>query len=443
MLKHWIDTWIFDLNHEYQYLHSFKRFEIHLKENKDVFGTAVHKRIKDIIVRMDGCSLKWAKCYKHGKLDLEHPTSSIGESSNSSMKKFDKTKRMSSRTIQSSASTQRNHSNHLHTQRTELIATDLNKVTCDIFMQDQNLLTTSCQHEAKGMFALIGNYDWIRDTATSWLVSHKNTFQIKSADSLLYLHLPKYSNTYRVVMNESHTKIWCKGCKKKARKGIPCVHVMVALQCCHAKMFHPRYLKAYNSWMYDENSGIRKSIDNLICQQKMDVSASDISMISLPDFLSIQNSPGLAQETISNMEGAERMFNAGKFIIRGQPIPSNFAIGSTGNDYSYQICDDESDSDSDNTAQYGDEHDFDATRSKKKKLKNGDNTEMYSFLQSFTKDVGKAVEGNGKRQGELKRELDQLLLSYQQKERIDKNIKSPAKSSTIVSISSQTETCFT
>lgn len=88
MLKHWIDTWIFDLNHEYQYLHSFKNFEIHLKENKDVFGTAVHKRIKDIIARMDGCSLKWAKCYKHGKLDLEHPTSSIGESSNSSMKKI-------------------------------------------------------------------------------------------------------------------------------------------------------------------------------------------------------------------------------------------------------------------------------------------------------------------------------------------------------------------
>ena len=62
------------------------------------------------------------------------------------------------------------------------------------------------------------------------------------------------------------------------------------------------------------------------------------------------------------------------------------------------------------------------------------------WLPLFTKDVGKAVEGNGKRQGELKRELDLLLLSYQQKERIDKIIKSPAKSSTIVSISSQTET---
>ena len=85
--------------------------------------------------------------------------------------------------------------------------------------------------------------------------------------------------------------------------------------------------------------------------------------------------------------------------------PSNFAISSTGNDPPYQICDDESDGDSDNTAQCGDEHDFEATRSKKKKLKNGDST----------KDIGKAVDGNGKRQGELKQELDQLLLSYQQK----------------------------
>jgi len=106
-------------------------------------------------------------------------------------------------------------------------------------MTDQNLLTTSCQLEAKEMFALIGNYDWIIDTALSWLVSHKKTFTTKSTDSLLYLHIPKYSNVYQVVMNADQTTIRCNTYKKRARKGIQCVHVMVALQCCDAKMFHP------------------------------------------------------------------------------------------------------------------------------------------------------------------------------------------------------------
>ena len=55
---------------------------------------------------------------------------------------------------------------------------------------------------------------------------------------------------------------------------------------------------------------------------------------------------------------------------------------STRNDPCYQICDKERN----NTAQYGDEHGIQATRSKKKKVKNGDSTEMYSFLQSFTKE---------------------------------------------------------
>ena len=54
----------------------------------------------------------------------------------------------------------------------------------------------------------------------------------------------------------------------------------------------------------------RKIIDNMICEQKVDVSASDISMISIPDFSSIQSSPVLAQETISNMKEVKSMFNS-------------------------------------------------------------------------------------------------------------------------------------
>jgi len=176
----------------------------------------------------------------------------------------------------------------------------------------------------------------------------------------------------------------------------------------------------------------------LICQQKLDVSASDIRIIRIPDFSSTQTCPDLDQETISNMKGAEVMFTAEKIVIRGQPIPNDFTECGTGNDPSYHICDDESDSD--NSLQYGDENDLDATRSKKKIMKNGNSIEMFSYLQSFSKDVGKAVDGNGKRQAELNRELNQLLLSFQEKERLDKNIKSSSKASKIVYISSQTET---
>ena len=85
-MKVWIDSWIKSIEHEYQFIHSFHELEKYAKKDKKVIGIPTYKRLMTIVERMDCCSTKWARCYKKHLLDLEQSTSSIGESSNSSLK---------------------------------------------------------------------------------------------------------------------------------------------------------------------------------------------------------------------------------------------------------------------------------------------------------------------------------------------------------------------
>ena len=85
-MKVWIDSWIKDIEHEYQFTYSFKELEKYAKNEKKTIGIQTYKRVMTIVERMDCCTAKWARCYKKHLLDLEQSTSSIGESSNSSLK---------------------------------------------------------------------------------------------------------------------------------------------------------------------------------------------------------------------------------------------------------------------------------------------------------------------------------------------------------------------
>ena len=85
-MKHWIDSWVKDIEHEYQFIHSFKELEKYAKKEKKTIGIQTYKCVMTILERMDCCTSKWARCYKKNLLDLEQSTSSIGESSNSSLK---------------------------------------------------------------------------------------------------------------------------------------------------------------------------------------------------------------------------------------------------------------------------------------------------------------------------------------------------------------------
>ena len=66
-----------------------------------------------IVERMDCCSTRWARCYKKHLLDLEQSTSSIGESSNSSLKGSVKKGSMAAMKLSKSADTQVKNSNSL------------------------------------------------------------------------------------------------------------------------------------------------------------------------------------------------------------------------------------------------------------------------------------------------------------------------------------------
>lgn len=85
--KKWIDTWINDINHEYQLKHSMQMFENFIARNEKKHGTVIlplkehYSSLKNIMSRI-------ALAYKGDKMDLGHMTSSIGESSNKSMKYF-------------------------------------------------------------------------------------------------------------------------------------------------------------------------------------------------------------------------------------------------------------------------------------------------------------------------------------------------------------------
>ena len=116
-MKAWIDSWIKEIEHEYQFVYSSKQLETYAKKVKNTLGIKTYKQVMTIVERMDCCTTKWAKCYKKCILDLGQSTSSIGESSNSSLKGSIKKGSMAAMKLAKSADVQIKNLNSLEVRR--------------------------------------------------------------------------------------------------------------------------------------------------------------------------------------------------------------------------------------------------------------------------------------------------------------------------------------
>lgn len=52
-MKRWIDSWITNVEHEYQFDHSFQSFKSHLRGCREVLGLATYKRVRKIVDSME------------------------------------------------------------------------------------------------------------------------------------------------------------------------------------------------------------------------------------------------------------------------------------------------------------------------------------------------------------------------------------------------------
>mmetsp|Transcript_2524 Transcript_2524/g.2829 ORF Transcript_2524/g.2829 Transcript_2524/m.2829 type:complete len:364 (+) Transcript_2524:2-1093(+) len=158
-LKRWIDSWITNIDKEYQFLDSLQKFYDHIKSDhvtkmfsktRNTANMTVLGIVMKLVKNMEMSSTKWAKCYKTSAMDLEQTTSSIGESANGSLKNFDNGK-LASKTIATSAGSQILHSNHLNKKRDDSLAKDMNTTAGNQFMEQQDLLLKFGQELAFGL----------------------------------------------------------------------------------------------------------------------------------------------------------------------------------------------------------------------------------------------------------------------------------------------------
>ena len=323
-------SWISSISHEYQFLDSLAKFKSKLAMVKTVLGTTMYTKVSKIFSSMQCCTTKWAKCYKKSVMDLEHTTTSPGESMNKSMKYYSK-RPMAGMNLDKSAKTMLNHSEHFDQKRDNHNAKQLNSRTVDIFMPEQNLLTKYCQEYSNAIWNHVSDYYCVRDKPGEYLICHKNTFVCDENAPLIDLKrkgIPKYANVYRVrILYAGGTTVKCMHCKQRSRKGILCVHILAAVQMCHPKMFHPRYLKAYNLRLYLENKRIAEHINSLLAWNRdlLFCDCSDISgLLDLPPFVGIEYRGGSTDAVYANMVALEQMHHSKQVLLRGQAIPVDF-----------------------------------------------------------------------------------------------------------------------
>lgn len=385
-MKRWIDSWITNVEHEYQFDHSFQSFKSHLRGCREVLGLATYKRVRKIVDSMECCSTKWAKCFKAQVLDLEQTTSSIGESANASMKRFERTSTMASRKLATSAETQIKHSNHLEDKRMNHIANDMNMNCHNVFMTDQNLLTSYCQTIFKRSHDRISHYHCVRDGEFEWLLCHKNTFVLNDNLSISQLRIgqPKYANVHRVVGDRDRKILTCRSHKTRARLGIPCTCVMAVLPFCDASLVNPRYVKLYNSWLYDSDPKVKTSIDALLSgERSMEPNHCNISNMldHIPPYIGVVYGPDTSEAIYNKMKILEQMHMRKQIHLRGEDPPEEH-LNSTGSVASSNVSFDEA-------IGYEGETQEEIIPCK-------DNTphstyEMYSYFESWQKDILKHI----------------------------------------------------
>jgi len=273
------------------------------------------------------------------------------------------------------------------------------------------LFTSYCQNKVEEMFNRSSQYIWARETKTDFLVIHRNTFQrnvekeLEEIVLIVDLIKPRYSNVYRVRVSTCDNYITCFGCKKKARTGFPCPHVLCITREVQPNMLHPRYLKVFNSWIYkkDGASSLDRSLTNLVNVHNTHSGCCPLGThISLPEFVigKVQFSPGVDEELYSKMVNLEKMHNNGVPLIRGDN-----PIVSIANDFEMN---DNFDS------EYGSEEED--RKNKKQTVKNKrsndsstiDHTTRFSTCESLLKDIWKQIEGKQEEENRLRKLLQQF-----------------------------------
>ena len=140
--------------------------------------------------------------------------------------------------------------------------------------------------------------------------------------------VPRYVNVFKVQCNSLFTECWCdKSCKKLSRSGIPCEHIFKALNVCHPKMIHPRYLKVYNDDTTYSDPQI-KSILNDMIKWKRDNPRKCIIDGLLPANVrggfDLQHSIGSMMPELLSVIAAHKMDDDGKILLSGAGIPNMY-----------------------------------------------------------------------------------------------------------------------
>ena len=407
-LKKWIDTWIFNLDRENHFLDSMQKFKSVLKsEECDEIRAPVSK----IIESLEVCTAKWAKCYKKKTFDLGHTTTSPGEASNSSLKRFCKGN-MSSQSLSVSARTQRDHSVHMAKKRNTLIAKELDRVSADTFMEDQNIFSQFAQTNVYDVLDRSEEYVPMRIGKNKFLVCHKNTFSVplnmENNDKFQY---PRYSNVHLIVLNEDKKSLECETCKIQIRIGHPCTHICCVTKCVNAEMINPRYLKVFNSIQLGTDKDFKEILEKLkIEYQKFGNSTNIMSIYSeVTESMKIEQYEEWS-DIHKSMFALHNMHIQNECLIRGSEIPSKYRnTGNKTDKNDIELSEDNYIQEFPYNEEIGEE--FEALYSspvKKKGLEEFD-TSIYQFLQYKNQELLNLVQGTPEAETMLRERMNEIV----------------------------------
>ena len=114
-VKVWIQSWFFVIVHEFQFIHSYTLFEMHMESNREIFQNC-YTNVMDLWRNMKVKRFRWAKCYKSHVMHFDQHASSLSEAGNSSFKRFGATKTCAMK-IDESANHKHEHSQALECKR--------------------------------------------------------------------------------------------------------------------------------------------------------------------------------------------------------------------------------------------------------------------------------------------------------------------------------------
>ena len=263
----------------------------------------------------------------------------------------------------------------------------MNRNTIDTFMKDQNLLTSHGQKLMKKAFDRVGHYNWVRQSKTEWLVCHKNTFKFDESKTLVDLRIgqPHFANIHRVSANEQLSTLTCRSHKTRARLGVPCACIMTVLPYVDPSITHPRYLKMYNSWMYDTNTDVKASIDKLFKVERIsEPNRCDITSITdqIPKFEEIVFSPDTTETDYLQMKHLDRLHMGRQYHIRGNELPieeyDDVSMGSFDMSIGYE-------------GNLSISHGANIANSNIETNNSDSRMEMYAYFESFQKDILKTI----------------------------------------------------